>query len=233
MKKQFLALLLCLLLLPAWAMALERADVKIYFHGDEESSQIAITMDDCWRIKYVEAALDLCKEYGVHMTFFPCGRAIKPEDAAIWQRVIDEGHAIGNHTYSHKDLRKISADRYQLNKQFTRAQAALDAVLREPYQMTLLRPPYGDVGEYNINWLRDAMLNAGLHTIVKWNVSSTDPAFALKSTKNGSILLYHAQEKDVTCLQTLIPQLLEAGFEPVTLTELLPVPGAPETDKAM
>ena len=43
---------------------------------------------------------------------------------------------------------------------------------------------------------------------------------ALALTKNGSILLYHARKADYECLEELIPMLLEAGFEPVTVSEL-------------
>ena len=56
---------------------------------------------------------------------------------------------------------------------------------------------------------------------MNWNVSQTKAQDAFKRVKNGSILLFHAREKDYKCLQELIPMLLEAGYEPVTVSELL------------
>ena len=65
-----------------------------------------------------------------------------------------------------------------------------------------------------------AIRTYGYEHILRWDVSQTDPAIAITKVQNGSILLYHARHKDYTCLETLIPQLLEAGFEPVTVSEL-------------
>ena len=57
---------------------------------------------------------------------------------------------------------------------------------------------------------------------------STDPDKAFEATQNGSILLYHARKRDYNCLVNLIPRLLEAGFQPVTVSELFGYP-PPET----
>ncbi len=65
-----------------------------------------------------------------------------------------------------------------------------------------------------------AIRTFGYNHIVRWDVSETDPVKAFPKVQNGSILLYHARHKDYVCLETLIPQLLEAGFEPVTVSEL-------------
>ena len=56
---------------------------------------------------------------------------------------------------------------------------------------------------------------------MKWDVSQTDASIAIRDVENGSILLYHAREKDVRCLEKLIPALLEKGYECVTVSELL------------
>ena len=65
-----------------------------------------------------------------------------------------------------------------------------------------------------------AIRTYGYDHILRWDVSETDPEKALPKVQNGSILLYHARHKDYVCLETLIPRLLEAGFEPVTVSEL-------------
>ena len=50
--------------------------------------------------------------------------------------------------------------------------------------------------------------------------SSNDAEVAITKVKNGSILLFHARQKDYHCLEKLIPMLLEAGYEPVTVSGL-------------
>ena len=65
-----------------------------------------------------------------------------------------------------------------------------------------------------------AIRTCGYEHILRWDVSQTDPAKAIEKVQNGSVLLYHARHKDYVCLETLIPQLLVAGFEPFTVSEL-------------
>ena len=59
-------------------------------------------------------------------------------------------------------------------------------------------------------------------------MSTTDPDKAFDATQNGSIRLYPARHKDYECLVNLIPRLLEAGYQPVTVSELFGFP-PPET----
>ena len=217
--KAALATLVCILILPAAG----GADVgfRSYFSGDPESPKIAITVDDLFGLDHLESMLDLCLTYDIRMTFFPLGCMIKPEDAALWQRIVDEGHEIGNHTYQNQSIETIET--YQLEWRLTRTQDALNAVLREPYPMRLFRPPggkYDSTGRANTRVLGPL----GYQYIILWSVDETDPEKAFRKTRNGSILIFHTNSKDVHCLETLIPMLLDAGFEPVTISELLDLP---------
>ena len=54
-----------------------------------------------------------------------------------------------------------------------------------------------------------------------WDVSYTDAQQAFEATENGSILLFHTNYEDLNCLKELIPMLLEAGYELVTVSDLL------------
>lgn len=209
-------LLLCALLLPASGGA--DLGFKSYLAGDPASKRIAITVDDMFGLDHLESILNLCQTYQIHMTFFPVGSQIKPENAALWQRVVDEGHEIGNHTFSHRNIEKLTVD--QLKRQLERTQEALDAVLKEPYPLRLFRPPYGKYDRMG-GGSSAALGSLGYHYIILWNVAVTDADEAFKKTKNGSILLFHTNKKDVRCLEALIPMLLDAGFMPVTVSELL------------
>jgi peptidoglycan-N-acetylglucosamine deacetylase len=199
------------------------AGFKSYFEGDADTKKIAVTVDDGYGLDHLESILDLCQTYQIHITFFPLGTVIKPENAALWQRIVDEGHEIGNHTYGHPNILKITE--YELERQLIRMQEALNAVLREPYPLRLFRPPYG---KYNrtTNGTMGALVKLGYPYVILWSVDITDAEKALKATRGGSILLFHTNKADVTCLKTLIPMLLDAGYEPVTISELLDLPPA-------
>ena len=68
----------------------------------------------------------------------------------------------------------------------------------------------------------------GYDHVLLWDVSETNARKAAEKVQNGSILLYHARKKDYECLAELIPMLLDAGYEPVTVSELFGYP-LPET----
>lgn len=184
-------------------------------HGDRSSARIAITVDDCYDRKHISAAIDLSELYQVPITFFPIGSALKYDDAALWQRALDAGCEIGNHSWGHKNLTMLNARKIKF--QMLRTQEKLDAMLRYHYPMQVMRPPFGSTN----NAVSEAVESVGYRRIVKWDVSQTDYKEAIKQVQNGSILLYHARAKDIRCLTKLIPLLLEHGYECVTVSELL------------
>ena len=183
-------------------------------HGDPESKKIAITMDDVNEPEWVWKSVELCREYGITMTFFPNGRNIFEEDADHWRDVVASGCEIGSHGWDHRSLKKIET-RTEMFWELGKVQQVLDQVLGYHYPIRWYRPTYGEMGDqYEI------VMKFGYDHALLWTVSQTDPALAIQEVKNGSILLFHARHRDYQCLVELIPQLLEAGFEPVTVSEL-------------
>ena len=199
------------------------------FHGDREQHRVALTVDDCYNIDHVPAVIDLCREYNVPVTFFVIGKALKVKDREVWQSALDAGCEIGNHTFSHARLPDLNRD--GIISQLTRTQSRLDEVLGWHYAMQVMRPPYGrlsaDPSHKSDLWVVEALEDAGYVHAVRWDVSQTDPGRALRDVQCGSILLYHANPQDIRCLTRLIPNLVEAGYECVTVSELLsPAPAA-------
>ncbi len=215
--KGFWAVLLTVaLLLPA---ASSFAFPQVFYHGDMEKPQIAITMDDCFKSRYVEQMLDICKDYGFHMTFFPCGMSIREDTSELWKRVVAEGHELGNHTKNHSKLTKL--DRYLVGTELRAMKKRLDSALGYEYDMFMMRPPYGSFGGGNMSATARAIEHNGYPYIIMWSVSQTDPEKMLRQIKNGDIMLYHSNKKDVEGLRKAIPVLLSRGFELVTVSELL------------
>lgn len=223
--KKITALMLTLMMLLSLSAA--HADTAgdswpfIIRNGDRHSPMIAITMDDCYEIECVQQALELCKTYGITMTFFPLGTQIKGEDAEVWRAIPEAGCEIGSHSYWHKYSGQI--DPWALISYLGHTQQALDAVLGYHYEMRWFRPPFGTIADKkgSNSACITTIKSFGYQHVVNWDVSQTDAKQALKKTENGSILLYHARAKDVRCLTELIPALLEAGFIPVTVSTLL------------
>ena len=234
MMKRLLCLLLALCCLgPVWAAAEEEENRGneelltefVLRHADRGSNKIAITVDDCYRsaTEYILRDAELCRQYGIAMTFFPLvyTGCLEEEFRDVWQTVLDSGCEIGTHSTRHTKLG--NRDYWSIVSSLGLAQEALDKTLGYHYQIRWFRPPYGSVADGKLT-TKKKILSAirlyGYEHIVHWDVSQTDPDLAIKQVKNGSILLYHAKKKDTACLEKLIPALLEAGFEPVTVSEL-------------
>ena len=188
-----------------------------YRFGSREEQKIAVTIDDCYHAEDVRAVLDILQANDVRATFFPIGKALKYEDAALWQEVVASGCEIGNHSWGHTYLTKLS--RQKIKFQMLRTQEKVDALLDCHYPMQVMRPPMGKT-----NQKEESVAAVGYLAVVKWDVSETDPVKALAAVQNGSILLFHARKKDAKCLSVLIPQLVAEGYQLVTVSELLGLP---------
>ena len=229
LKKVLALLCICVLLSASFACAEDDPLGKFRIkHGPRDSKKIAITVDDCWKTatEYIERDVELCREYGIHITFFPVGYegCLEPEYRDLWQSVLDAGCEIGSHTNRHvtigaKDNRTILAI-------LGNWQEALDKTLGYHYPARWVRPPYGSIADEKNNSSSEARVTKmlklfGYDHIVHWEISETKSLDkVMKQVKNGSILLFHATHKDTAFLEKLIPMLLEAGYEPVTVSEM-------------
>jgi len=153
-------------------------------------------------------------------TFFMVGERV---DAfpALAQRVGNAGFEIGNHSYTHADLTRLSAS--EAGQELTRTSKAIRRATGQP--VTLMRPPYGARNHA----VDVAVQQAGL-TEVLWDADTLDwrhrnSAYvtkrALRKTKSGSIILMHdIHPTTVKAVPGLVRQLRERGYTLVTVSEL-------------
>jgi peptidoglycan/xylan/chitin deacetylase (PgdA/CDA1 family) len=168
----------------------------------------------------------------VKATFFLLG--VRSEaNPAIVMRIVNEGHAIGNHSYNHANPAKLTEAQFE--KQFTHTQAILHKIIG--YEPKLIRTPYGALQENQLRWVAKNGMVA-----VNWDIDSKDwkelnasqvLANILEHTHRGAIILQHSAGGDhqdlsgtVKALPILIDQLKKQGFQLVTVPELLHLPSA-------
>ncbi len=188
---------------------------------------IALTFDDGPDGKYTPQILDILKEYNAKATFFVVGPQIaKNPDVA--RRIIEEGHTIGNHSWSHSDLTKLSEKNLKAEIEKTQ-QAVVKATGIAP---VLVRAPYG---AYSDKVLKSIHLEHMKH--VYWTVDTRDWAGTSVSDmrknvltnahKGGVILMHsfggrkHAIEHTVELLPSIIEELSDKGYAFVTVEELI------------
>ena len=210
------ALSLCLMLIASTAFALP--ENYVVRNGDREQKKISITVDDGWDLEYLRMIHELSVELDFPITWFMVGSQFRHEDKELWEEILAHGSEIGNHTWKHSKLLSFSTS--NANVQVRLCQERVDEVLGYHYPLRLLRPPYGEYKNSEKNFL-NVFYSHGVEKVVLWDVSNTDPNAAFKATQNGSILLYHTRKADYECLKVLVPMLREAGYELVTVSDLL------------
>lgn len=197
------------------------------FRGESGKKQIALTFDDAPDTHYTPIVLDILKKHNVKATFFAIGNLAEKHPEMV-RRIVREGHVLGNHTYSHAQLKKLTMEKFI--EDIEKSEAALSPLAG--YAPRLIRPPYGAVNDDELAWLKDAG-----YITVNWNVDPEDwkgvsgeqvLKRSLEAAKPGAIILMHCAtgpggslQGTVDALPELISGLRAKGYELVTLTQLL------------
>ncbi|MGI6654436.1 MAG: polysaccharide deacetylase family protein [Christensenellales bacterium] len=224
MKRVLSLFFVLLLVFPAVGWAEQKPSyITFYRHGNENENRIAITIDDWAKPEeWLPQFLDVAKENGALLTLYPVGKYILAKDRALWQRAIDEGHEIGNHSNTHPNLANASRDR--IIAQLTKMEKRLVDALGHDYTINTVRLPYGSGWEKGSrSAFARAIHDAGYVHVIRWNVDTKDLTVSqiMRKVKNGSIVLLHAKKGDLKKMTALLPLLKEKGFEMVTVSQLL------------
>lgn len=164
--------------------------------------------------------LDLLAAHGTRATFFTIGQSAAAQPHLL-RRMRDEGHAIGIHTWSHRDLTLLSMSR--ITDQIIRARHAVGSITGAPPR--LLRTPYGVLDEN----VRTVARRLDL-PIVGWSTDTGDltdddpkriAKRALAGAENGAIIRMHDTRKAaVDAVPYILDELTERGVRLVTVPEL-------------
>lgn len=195
-------------------------------HGQSTSNQVAITIDDGYCADCVAAYVAFAESSGIHITFSPNGvyRDLWVPHAPTLRALVQSGQVqIGNHTYSHLDVTRLSAARVQteLERNEYWIQQTFGITARPWY-----RPPYG----FHNSRTDDIAGELGFTQILMWNGSFGDAKLltpqqlmsqATRYLRGGNIVLGHANHPTATHLFPQIEAIIsQRGLVPVTLDEM-------------
>lgn len=201
--------------------------------GDQTRS-VALTFDD-GPGPFTQRILDTLRRGGAKATFFILGNQVSAFPVPL-QRALAEGHAIGDHTWNHAPLTRLT--RREVASELTDASAALQgAGAPAP---TLFRPPYGAFDDRTLAAAR----RRGMLTVL-WSVDTTDyqetsarrmAKRVLAQVRPGSIVLMHDGGGDRTVTSRALPLIVRGldrrGYRMVTVPQLLMTnPPSPEQDR--
>jgi len=206
--------------------------LKVFYSNPKAGKQVALTFDDGPDNRTTPIILDILKRNHVKATFFLVGSRASAYPDMV-KRIIGDGNAIGNHSWSHPDFARVSAD--TARKEIADTEATLTAIAG--YEPSLFRPPYGTLKAEDEPVIAQSRMN-----VVDWSVDTRDwagtPAKQIltlvrKELHPGGIILQHCSgggtghlANTVEALKILIPELKEEGYTFVTVPELLNLPAA-------
>lgn len=192
--------------------------------GNADSNKVYLTFDQGYEAGYTNKILDALKENDVKATFFVTAHYVNTASDIV-QRMIDEGHIVGNHTVNHKSMPSISDDEIQ------KEVMDLHTVVYEKfgYEMKYTRPPKGEFSERTI-----AKTNSLGYKTVMWSLAYDDwdekkqgreeygKQKIIDNVHNGAVILLHATSKDNSnILSDVIKQIKEMGYEFKSLDEFV------------
>ena len=182
-----------------------------------ENPRVALTFDD-GPSKYTTSLLDGLRKRGVRATFFLQGQCIEGKEEVIKQ-MQEDGHLIGNHTFHHVQLTKLSDE--QAKQEVVSTSNAI-------YEITgiytsYIRPPFGE-------WKKGLDYNVTMIPVL-WTIDSRDwytqntPVIVnevMKQVEDGDIILMHdCYKTSVESALQIVDQLKEQGYELVTVDEMI------------
>lgn len=180
--------------------------------------KVALTFDDGPSKKYTPKLLDGLKERGVHASFFLLGKNIEGNEELV-KRIQKEGHLVGNHTYSHVQLNKLTE---------AKIQEEIVKTSNQIYEITgvypqYLRPPFG-------SWKKNMEIFVEMFPVF-WTIDTLDwetknvPSIlniVEKQVEDGSIILMHdGYATSVEAALKIVDDLRKDGYEFVTVDEFL------------
>ena len=195
-------------------------EVKVEKENPTAKKMVALTFDDGPSV-HTDRLLDLFSQYGGKGTFFVVGNRIDNRSDTIL-RMQKEGHQIANHSWDHRQLTSLDSQGIKDQIMMTRAKiydiTGVDTVI--------VRPPYGSCDDFVKSTGKElgvSFVNWSIDTL-DWKTRDADSVYneIMQNVKDGSIILCHdLYESTVEAMERAIPELIENGYELVTVSELL------------
>lgn len=167
-----------------------------------DENTIYLTFDDGPYPGVTDEVLSILSKYNAKGTFFCIGANVE-KHPELYQQIIDEGNAVGNHSYSHRSGWKMSKSSYV--EDVARAKKHIDS--------NLYRPPYGRLKRSQASVLSED------YNIIMWDVMpgdfdasrSADQCYSsiIKNTTSGSIIVLHDNLKSKSNVLDVLPRALE------------------------
>ena len=196
-----------------------------FYYKRNSDKKIALTFDDGPHPRYTQKIIDILDKYNAKATFFIIGENIEYYGDVLL-KIIENGHEIGNHTFSHENIKNKTEDEI-----IAEIEACNSAIYDKCGLKTkLFRPPGGIMADICIS--KTDILSD--YDIIYWSIDTLDWAHespqkisenVIKNIKSGDIILMHdyigQNSPTPEALEIMLPKLIAEGYEFITVSELI------------
>ena len=221
----FGVLIIAILVLLVYGSSNIQADffTKSYHTPAHSRDEIAITFDG-GPTEYTEDILDILKEFDAKATFFCIGNRIE-KNQDILERMHNEGHSIGNHTYSHKNLFPFFKEK-RMREELSKTSEIISEITEK--EVSLFRPPFGVMNTTIVKAVKAEDLK-----IIAWNLRSYDGGKGaekkvlqriIPNIKKGAVVLLHDTRPDSgTIVREVLKEIKTQNLNAVTVNQIFDI----------
>jgi probable sporulation protein (polysaccharide deacetylase family) len=190
------------------------------YRGHPDKTMVSFLINVAWGNEYLPSMLDVLDKHGVKATFFLEGRWAK-ENPVLVKTIKEAGHEIGNHSYSHPDMARITTD--QIRKQI----GSTNDVIKEitGAAPVWFAPPSGSFRQDVITVADEFKMETVLWSVDTIDWQKPEPRVlverVLKKVHNGAMILMHPTDSTSRGLETLIQSIKQKGYSFGSVSMLL------------
>ncbi|UHA59245.1 polysaccharide deacetylase family protein [Metabacillus litoralis] len=190
---------------------LEDLPAEPIYRGHPDKPMVSFIINVAWGNEYIPDMLETLNKYHVKATFFLEGRWVK-ENPDMAMMIVDAGHEIGNHSYSHPDMSQLSSG--NIREQLSKTNEVIKSVT--DINPTWFAPPSGSFKNEVVKIANDMSMKT-----VMWSVDTIDwqrpephvlVSRVMNKVHNGALILMHPTSSTSESLETLILSIKQKGY---------------------
>jgi probable sporulation protein (polysaccharide deacetylase family) len=190
------------------------------YRGHPDKPMVSFIINVAWGNEYLSDILATLKKYKVSASFFLEGNWVK-KNPELAKMIVSAGHEVGNHSYSHPDMKRLTAG--QTREQMVKTNEVIEAATGKISEW--FAPPSGSYRDETITIAAELNMKTVMWTVdtVDWQKPSPETLInrVISKVDNGSMVLMHPTEATAKSLDRLISRIKEKNLKIGTVSELM------------
>ncbi|WP_042456561.1 polysaccharide deacetylase family protein [Neobacillus dielmonensis] len=190
------------------------------YRGHPDKPMVSFIINVAWGNEFLPDILKTLKEHHISASFFLEGNWVK-KNPELAKMIVSAGHEVGNHSYSHPDMAKLTAS--QTREQITKTNDIIEAVTEQ--KSIWFGPPSGSYRDETVKIANELNMKTVLWTVDTIDWQRPTPAALINrvitKVDNGSMILMHPTESTAKALDQLITEIEKKNLKIGTVSELM------------